>query len=278
MFFDWDMDANSTWTPRVDIETSMTSATYDTLNRQMFIMEAVSPDWRMHKVDVQTGKILETASNGVGVPLWDMAYSKYYSTADAPQISSIYGTYFMPIKNPLDLDSNVIDMNSYLSRYTHANYLTGIASAGYASREQLHFLRYRTLLSAGQPGIRLDPLCVWPARWFLQRLPGLFPQHPAAAEIPPAIWTICTAPLVVGETALCICLTSPVPPVTSIVLTFHEETNVFEATMIGSAGKDVWPVTLYSVEPNASTAGTTACLSPGCTPIPAQSPLRTWPP
>ncbi len=46
-----------------------------------------------------------------------MAYSKYYSTADAPKISSIYGTYFMPIKNPLDLDSNVIDMNSYLSRY-----------------------------------------------------------------------------------------------------------------------------------------------------------------
>ncbi len=46
----------------------MTSATYDALNRQMFIMESVSPDWRMHKVDVQTGKILETASNGMGVP------------------------------------------------------------------------------------------------------------------------------------------------------------------------------------------------------------------
>ena len=112
MFFDWDMAANSTWTPRVGIETSMTSATYDALNRQMFIMESVSPDWRMHKVDVQTGKILETASNGVGVPLWDMAYSKYYSTAEAPKISGIYGPYFMPIKNPLDLDSNVIDMSS----------------------------------------------------------------------------------------------------------------------------------------------------------------------
>ena len=34
-------------------------------------------------------------------PLWDMAYSKYYSTADAPKISGIYGPYFMPVKNPL---------------------------------------------------------------------------------------------------------------------------------------------------------------------------------
>ena len=45
-------------------------------------------------------------------------------------------------------------------------------------------------------------------------------------------------------------------------LTFNEETNVYEATIIGSAGKDVWPVTLYAAEPNASTAGTNSLPQP----------------
>ena len=262
MFFDWDMDANSTWTPRVDIETSMTSATYDTLNRQMFIMEAVSPDWRMHKVDVQTGKILETASNGVGVPLWDMAYSKYYSTADAPKISSIYGTYFMPIKNPLDLDSNVIDMNSYLSRYTHANYLTGIASAGYASYVN-GFTSYDTELF-----YLLDNLgYVWtlyvygrPDGSYSAYL-GYFPSTLPQLKFPGYLDNLYCS-MVVGEDG-CLYLSYFTGSTSDFYrLTFHEETNVFEATMIGSAGKDVWPVTLYSVEPNASTAGTNSLPQP----------------
>ena len=45
-------------------------------------------------------------------------------------------------------------------------------------------------------------------------------------------------------------------------MAFNEETKVYEATIIGSAGKDVWPVTLYAAEPNASTAGTNSLPQP----------------
>ena len=262
MFFDWDMAANSTWTPRVGIETSMTSATYDTLNQQMFIMESVSPDWRMHKVDVQTGKILETASNGVGVPLWDMAYSKYYSTADAPKISGIYGPYFMPIKNPLDLDSNVIDMSSYLSRYTHANYLTGIASAGYASYLN-GFTSYDTELF-----YLLDNLgYVWTLYVYGQpdgsysAYLGYFPSTLPQLKFPGYLDNLYCS-MVVGEDG-CLYLSYFTGSASDFYrLTFNEETKVYEATIIGSAGKDVWPVTLYAAEPNASTAGTNSLPQP----------------
>lgn len=262
MFFDWDMDASSTWTSRVDLETSMTSATYDTLNQQMFIMEAESPDWRMHKVDPQTGKVLDTAINGIGVPLWDMAYSQYYSTADAPKVSSVYGTYFIPVQDPMNLDSNVVDMSSYLSRYTHASYLTGIASAGYASYEN-GFTSYDTELF-----YLLDNLgYVWTLYTYAQpdgsysAYLGYVPSTLPQLKFPGYLDNLYCS-MVVGEDGS-LYLSYFTGSASDIYrLTFNEAANLFEATLIGSTGKDIWPVTLYSVVPNASTAGAASLPQP----------------
>ena len=83
----------------------------------------------------------------------------------------------MPIKNPLDLDSNVIDMNSYLSRYTHANYRPALPKAGYAIlRERLHFLRYRTLHLLDNLGYVWTSVLTWPPDGFLLAYAGCFPS------------------------------------------------------------------------------------------------------
>ena len=198
----------------------------------------------------------------MGVPLWDMAYSKYYSTADAPKISGIYGPYFMPVKNPLDLDSNVIDMSSYLSRYTHANYLTGIASAGYASYLN-GFTSYDTELF-----YLLDNLgYVWTLYVYGQpdgsysAYLGYFPSTLPQLKFPGYLDNLYCS-MVVGEDG-CLYLSYFTGSTSDFYrLTFNEETKVYEATIIGSAGKDVWPVTLYAAEPNASTAGTNSLPQP----------------
>ena len=168
----------------------------------------------------------------------------------------------MPIKNPLDLDSNVIDMSSYLSRYTHANYLTGIASAGYASYLN-GFTSYDTELF-----YLLDNLgYVWTLYVYGQpdgsysAYLGYFPSTLPQLKFPGYLDNLYCS-MVVGEDG-CLYLSYFTGSASDFYrLTFNEETKVYEATIIGSAGKDVWPVTLYAAEPNASTGGTNSLPQP----------------
>ncbi|MBE6945614.1 MAG: hypothetical protein E7459_05955, partial [Ruminococcaceae bacterium] len=130
MFYTWDMENDATWTGGVAIDTSMTSATMDTLNNKAYIMDATSNSWSMHLVDPATGKSEKVGANGAAVPLWDMEYSTVYSTTADPKLNAIYYYYFLPAKNPMALDTSAFGLQSYLNQYSGASYLVAITSMG----------------------------------------------------------------------------------------------------------------------------------------------------
>ena len=132
-FYSWNMETDNSWTGGAVIDSSMTSATVDTLNNKVYMMSAGGS--LMHLVDPVTGVIENSGANATGVPLWDMEYSTYFSTAEAPRINAIYGYYFFPAKDPMNLDTSVFGLQNYLAQYTGASYLVGITSWGYEPYE-----------------------------------------------------------------------------------------------------------------------------------------------
>ncbi len=133
MFFNWNLETSDTWTPGAAINSSLTSATVDTINNKVYVMNTGGTN--MMVVDPVTGAIEQTGSNAAGVPLWDMVYSPYFSTAEAPRVNAIYYYYFLPAKNPMALDTSAFGLQSYLSQYTGASYLVAICSLGYEEYE-----------------------------------------------------------------------------------------------------------------------------------------------
>ena len=131
MLYSWNMAEDDTWVGGTALDTSMTSATYNTAANKYYIMDAISNSWNMHVVDPNSGESETVGTNAIALPLWDMVYSEYYSTEEAPKISGIYYYYLLPVKNPMALDTSAFGLSSYLANYSGASYLTAIASAGY---------------------------------------------------------------------------------------------------------------------------------------------------
>lgn len=129
MFYSWDLGADDTWTPGVNIGESMTSATYDSRNDVLYLMDSNSNSWEMHKVDMETGEILESAANGMTAPAWDMAYSQYYSTAAEPKVVPIFANFFMTPKDPMELDTYGFNLETYLAQ-EGASGIMAVASMG----------------------------------------------------------------------------------------------------------------------------------------------------
>ncbi len=123
-FFSWNMGEQDTWTPGAKIDTSINSAAYDPKNNFYYVQDGTK-DLLMHKVG-ENGVSAETSeTNGAGIPLWDMAYSSYFSTEDTPKVSSVYAYYFLPPKDPMHLDNQAFNL------YGAIEYLTTITSMGY---------------------------------------------------------------------------------------------------------------------------------------------------
>ena len=123
-FFSWNMAEQETWEPGAEIDTKMISAAYDTNNKFYYIQEDTT-GLLMHKIG-ENGVTTEISqTNGAINPLWDMAYSPYFSTKETPMVSSVYGYYFLPPKDPMNLDIQVFELSGV------TGYLTAIASLGY---------------------------------------------------------------------------------------------------------------------------------------------------
>ena len=126
-FFSWNLETQDTWTPGVSFDSSITSATMDPVNNKAYVMSADGA--AMNVINPVTGEIELVGGNGAGVPLWDMQYSTVFSTADAPKVNAIYYYYFLPAKDPMNLDPSAFDLSSLLSQ-TGASYLVGVSSLG----------------------------------------------------------------------------------------------------------------------------------------------------
>ena len=133
MFFTWNKAVDATWTPGAAIDTSMASATLDTLNNRLLIADAADMEWNLHVVNPETGVTEKLLPNTMMVPLSDMAYSTYFSTAETPIIHTIFYNVYVPGQDISALNGVGVDMSYYLAAYTGGTELIAIASLGYAS-------------------------------------------------------------------------------------------------------------------------------------------------
>ena len=123
-FFTWDMENDDTWTAGNEIDTTMISATKNPVTGNYYVMDDVENTWTMHEVNAE-GETVANGGNAAEVPLWDMEYSKYFSTEDQALIGAIYNYFFLSPKDPMNLDQYAFNLSS------RANFLTGFTSLGY---------------------------------------------------------------------------------------------------------------------------------------------------
>ncbi len=123
-FFTWNMAEADTWTSGTAVDTNMVSATFDT-DRKFYYIQEDSKGLLMHKVGEDGVSVATSETNGAGVPLWDMAYSTYFSTDEKPLVSSVYGYYFLSSKDPMNLDKRAFNLKG------RCEYLTALTSLGH---------------------------------------------------------------------------------------------------------------------------------------------------
>ena len=127
----WDLANDKTWTPDVALEApSITSTTLDYLNEVVYAMDGEDP-YNLYKVDPDTGKTLETYSTAaLGIPMWDMEYSSVFSTAEDPQLASIYNFVLFTPAAPDKQEGYGFNLGLDLYVYGDADYFTALTSLG----------------------------------------------------------------------------------------------------------------------------------------------------
>ena len=246
MFFDWNMATDETWTGGTAIDTSMISATVDTLNNKVYIMDAVEETWNMHLVDPATGVSLETGSNYAAVPLWDMEYSTVFSTAENPLINAIYYYYFLPGKAPMDLDTSAFGLQAYMAQYTGGSYLVAVTSAGYEVMNGKETEHVVMLDNAG---------AIWDF-WIYPTADGFSASlNYAATDLDisfpgDSTGNFMYTSMVVGEDGN-IYLSAFTGDTNELYsLAYDEVSGIYVSTYIGNVGADVWPAIITGVTVN----------------------------
>ncbi len=260
MFYSWNMEDEETWTGGTAIDTSMTSATYNSVNDRYYIMDANDNSWSMDEVDPATGESIVVGTNAAGVPLWDMEYSTWLSTEEAAKINAIYYYYFLPGKDPMALDTSAFGLQSYLQQYSGASYLTAITSAGYYPMEEDDGSITDTELV-----IMLDNVgYIW-YFWIYPTASG----YGASLSYVPTDLDIAFpgddsgnhmySSMVVGEDGNLYLSAFTGSTNELFCLSLDEAGEMYNATRIGDVGADVWPATITSVTVNdAADAGSLA--------------------
>jgi len=128
--YEWEFDNEATWTGGAVIsDLDITSATANPAGDVAYMIDK-DASYTAYAVSVPDGKVLQSAAS-VGLPMWDMAYSTYFSTSSAPLVTGVYGTYVLPAKNPMSIDTSAFNLSTAFSTYTGSSYLVAVASAGY---------------------------------------------------------------------------------------------------------------------------------------------------
>ena len=128
MIYEWDMSKDDTWSKYADLEAgSAISATMDMDN--LWVCDGTS-DFRIHKVDVDTGKDIASYTNATKLPIWDMEYSYVFSADNDPKVFSIYAYFLLSPNSPTALTTAAFSLQSYMANYSGASYLAALASAG----------------------------------------------------------------------------------------------------------------------------------------------------
>lgn len=109
--------------------------TWDRKNDKLYMMDDVSGKWNMHCVNPSTGKTEASAANAAEAPFWDLEYSQYFSTEDAPKITGVYNSYFLAPMDPMNLDTVSFNLRTYLD-IAGTGALVAVTSLGYERIER----------------------------------------------------------------------------------------------------------------------------------------------
>ena len=133
--YTWDLAHESRWTARSALESETVAATaYDSRNSTVYLVD--SQKHSLHKVDPATGKDLATydgvPATGGSLPVWDLAYSDFFSTEDKPLLTGVYGIYILPLTEPENFSGiNKSFEDSYALGKTGASRYLTIAAMGH---------------------------------------------------------------------------------------------------------------------------------------------------
>jgi hypothetical protein len=211
-------------------------------------MDAVADSWSMHEVNPATGESETIGANTAGVPLWDMEYSTYYSTEEAPKVNGIYYYYLLPVKDPMALDTSAFGLSSFLSSYTGASYLTAVTSGGYEQiTSQGATLDTERILILDNAGYILS-FWVYPNGGAYGADISFYPTDLDLAFPGNEDDMYCS--MVVGEDGNLYLSAFNGSTNELYRLVYDEAADTFVSTYLGNVGADVWPATITSVTNN----------------------------
>lgn len=272
MFYTWNMENDETWTGGTALDSSMTSATMDTVNNKLYMMDAVEDVWSMHLIDPATGETeASSGANAVGVPMWDMSYSEFLSTAEAPKVNGIYNYYLLPGKDPMALDGSAFNLQSRLSS-GGASYLVAIATVGTEMMEEDDGSLVET-----EHLVMLDNAGNLWSFWIYPTAGGSFSAWAGGnasdlkLDFPGNGQDMYCSMVQGGDGALYL---SAFNGETNEIyrLTYNEATEAYESAFLGDVGGDVWPATITSAESNdAAAAGSYLAPAENLTKIEAET-------
>lgn len=252
LFYQWNLDTDSTWTETGEIDvSSMTSATYDSQNQVLYLMDGAS--WNLHKVSMD-GAVLEDYENPLGVPFWDMEYSRDFSTEEQPLVSGVFGYYFLPWWDLTAQDGPLFDMSSYLAYYTNASYVTAVASLGTVPLD---------IDEDGQADTVAEEFLILDNAGYIWLFDIFFDGTEYRASFGVISTTLPDLEFPgYGNDMYCSMTAAEEDGTLVLYLSyFNGETNEiyrmalgeteFEAQYVGNVGQDVWPATIYAAAPNA---------------------------
>ena len=258
MFFNWNAAVDTTWTAGAAIDTNLASATRDTINNKVYISDTDAQSWALHVVDPATGKSEQVLPNGMMVPLTDLAYSTYYSTADTPRIHTIFYTVFVPGQNIAAMDGNGVDMSAYMAVYSGGTQLVAVASMGY---ESYYYADYGMSFDTEHVVMLDDAGYIW--HFYVMPdgaggYTGIIEYTPTNLDIRfPGDSTgyLKYTSMVAGDDGNLYLSAFTGKTNELFRLSYDANKAMYTADKIGDVGQDVWPAVLTDVTSNQTIAG-----------------------
>lgn len=247
--FSWNMEQESTWKKTADLDVYLSSVVCDPVNNVLYVVDSTTDSWGMHQVDPTTGKTMDSAVNGAGVPLWDLVYSRRFSTAEAPLVSGIYYYYFLVPENPMKLSGAAFNLQEYLPG-VGATYLVAATSLGAETvtfeGETFDTEHFVLLDNSGH---------FW--NWSVYQEGGEFTALLSCYEsnlkeqfLGDSSGNNMFSSMVVGEDGY-LYLSAFTGQTNNLYRIAMDHTIGYcDATLLGDFGDDIWPAALYEVESN----------------------------
>ena len=257
-FFSWDLEHDEQWKEGAQIDTTFISAAYNSDRNVLYAMDSEKNQWAVHEIDMTTGKTQNTvAANAFGAPLWDMAYSTYWSTEEAPRIYGAQEATLLLTADPMDLSTGTaFDMTTTLYERTRGEILLAVANAGYA--------KYNNRVDSELVYLLDDTGAVWTMYVYEKdgKMDAYFKYYKSnLREIgfrPDTVLDYQYTSMVVGEDGNL--YVSYFDGTTNVIyhLAYNASARTYFASRLDDVGDNVWPAALYAAKSNVAADGAEA--------------------